>query len=126
MIEQIQPFAVKEQASVCREPDIFLTINTLFAADSARFKRFSVEYDQIVLDFSKHRIDQTILNSLVDLAQAQDLKRWIKTLFSSEQINYTEHRADALGSAFTSIEFRFFRSQSTGTATVGANVCFSG
>jgi len=68
-------------------------LKTLFAADPSRFKRFSVEHDQIVLDFSKHRIDQTILNGLVDLAQAQDLKQWIKTLFSSEQINYTEHRA---------------------------------
>ncbi|NWK82964.1 glucose-6-phosphate isomerase [Acinetobacter sp. SwsAc4] len=99
MIEQIQPFAVKEQASVVehlislQQQFKEVHLNTLFAADSARFKRFSVEYDQIVLDFSKHRIDQTILNSLVDLAQAQDLKRWIKTLFSSEQINYTEHRA---------------------------------
>jgi len=90
MIEQIQPFAIKEQASVVenlislQQQFKEVHLNTLFAADSARFKRFSVEYDQIVLDFSKHRIDQTILNSLVDLAQAQDLKRWIKTLFSSE------------------------------------------
>ena len=99
MIKQIQPFAVKEQASVVenlislQQQFKEVHLNILFAAEPARFKRFSVEYDQIVLDFSKHRIDQTILNSLVDLAQAQDLKRWIKTLFSSEQINYTEHRA---------------------------------
>lgn len=99
MIKQIQPFAVKEQASVVEHLSSLqqqfkeVHLNTLFAADPARFKRFSVEYDQIVLDFSKHRIDQTILNNLVDLAQTQDLKRWVKTLFSSEQINYTEHRA---------------------------------
>lgn len=99
MIKQIQPFAVKEQASVVenlislQQQFKEVHLNILFAAEPARFKRFSVEYDQIVLDFSKHRIDQTILNSLVDLAQAQNLKQWIKTLFSSEQINYTEHRA---------------------------------
>ncbi|MCH7395780.1 glucose-6-phosphate isomerase [Acinetobacter dispersus] len=99
MIKQIQPFTVKEPASVLEQlsslqkqiKDIHL--KELFAADPARFKHFSVEFDQIVLDFSKHRLDQNILNSLVDLAQAQDLKQWIKTLFSSEQINYTEHRA---------------------------------
>ncbi len=99
MIKQIQPFSVKEPASVLEQlsslqkqiKDIHL--KELFAADPARFKHFSVEFDQIVLDFSKHRLDQNILNSLVDLAQAQDLKQWIKTLFSSEQINYTEHRA---------------------------------
>ena len=99
MIKQIQPFTVKEPASVLEQlsslqrqiKDIHL--KELFAADPARFKYFSVECDQIVLDFSKHRLNKNVLNSLVDLAQAQDLKQWIKTLFSSEQINYTEHRA---------------------------------
>ncbi|MCH7292001.1 glucose-6-phosphate isomerase [Acinetobacter sp. ANC 3926] len=99
MIKQIQPFAVKAPASVLEHLSSLqkqikeVHLKTLFAADPSRFKRFSVEHDQIVLDFSKHRIDQHILNGLVDLAQAQDLKQWIKTLFSSEQINYTEHRA---------------------------------
>ena len=99
MIKQIQPFAVKAPASVLEHLSSLqkqikeVHLKELFAADPSRFKRFSVEHDQIVLDFSKHRIDQNILNGLVDLAQAQDLKQWIKTLFSSEQINYTEHRA---------------------------------
>ncbi|USA52729.1 glucose-6-phosphate isomerase [Acinetobacter sp. C32I] len=99
MIKQIQPFAVKAPALVLEHLSSLqkqikeVHLKTLFAADPSRFKRFSVEHDQIVLDFSKHRIDQNILNGLVDLAQAQDLKQWIKTLFSSEQINYTEHRA---------------------------------
>nr|WP_171067848.1 glucose-6-phosphate isomerase [Acinetobacter colistiniresistens] len=94
-----QPFTVKAPASVLEHLSSLqkqikeVHLKTLFAADPSRFKRFSVEHDQIFLDFSKHRIDQTILNGLVDLAQAQDLKQWIKTLFSSEQINYTEHRA---------------------------------
>lgn len=82
-----------EQLSSLQKQIKDIHLKELFAADPARFKHFSVEFDQIVLDFSKHRLDQNILNSLVDLAQAQDLKQWIKTLFSSEQINYTEHRA---------------------------------
>ena len=68
-------------------------LNQLFAEDSARFQHFSVEYDQIVLDFSKQRIDQNILNELVEFAQNQNLTEWIKRLFSLEQINYTEQRA---------------------------------
>lgn len=99
MIKNIQPFPVQEQASVLERlvslqkqfKDVHL--NTLFADDPARFSHFSVEHDQIVLDFSKHRVDQNILKALVELADAQSLGRWIKTLFSSEQINYTEHRA---------------------------------
>ncbi len=99
MIKHIQPFPVQEQASVL-ERLVYLQkqfkdvhLNTLFADDPARFSLFSVEHDQIVLDFSKHRVDQNILKALVELADAQSLGHWIKTLFSSEQINYTEHRA---------------------------------
>ncbi|NAR57741.1 glucose-6-phosphate isomerase [Acinetobacter haemolyticus] len=99
MIKHIQPFPVQEQASVLERlvslqkqfKDVHL--NTLFADDPARFSLFSVEHDQIVLDFSKHRVDQNILKALVELADAQSLGRWIKTLFSSEPINYTEQRA---------------------------------
>ncbi|QHI21240.1 glucose-6-phosphate isomerase [Acinetobacter haemolyticus] len=99
MIKHIQPFPVQEQVSVLERlvslqkqfKDVHL--NTLFADDPARFSHFSVEHDQIVLDFSKHRVDQNILKALVELADAQSLGRWIKTLFSSEQINYTEQRA---------------------------------
>lgn len=99
MIKHIQPFPVQEQASVLERlvslqkqfKDVHL--NTLFADDPARFSLFSVEHDQIVLDFSKHRVDQNILKALVELADAQSLGRWIKILFSSEQINYTEQRA---------------------------------
>ena len=68
-------------------------LTELFAADPLRFQSFSVQYDQIVLDFSKHRIDQSVLAALVQLAEAQALPQWIQRLFSLEQINYTEQRA---------------------------------
>ncbi|MFW2035708.1 glucose-6-phosphate isomerase [Acinetobacter junii] len=68
-------------------------LNTLFAEDSKRFNHFSVEYDQIVLDFSKHRINQSIINGLVKLADERNLGQWIQKLFSTELINYTEQRA---------------------------------
>lgn len=99
MTKQIHPFPVREQTSVVEQLAVLqkqfkdLHLNTLFSADEARFKRFSAEYDQIVFDFSKHRIDQQVLSQLVDLAHAQDLDGWIKRLFSCEQINYTEQRA---------------------------------
>lgn len=68
-------------------------LNQFFSDDLGRFDRFSVEQEQLVLDFSKHRIDQNVLNGLVDLAHAQDLTQWIQRLFSLEEINYTEQRA---------------------------------
>ncbi|ENW17505.1 glucose-6-phosphate isomerase [Acinetobacter haemolyticus] len=99
MIKHIQPFPVQEQASVLERlvslqkqfKDVHL--NTLFADDPARFSHFSVEHDQIVLDFSKHRINQSIINGLVELADERNLGQWIQKLFSTELINYTEQRA---------------------------------
>lgn len=55
-------------------------------------KKFSVILEQIVLDFSKHRIDQNVLNALIHFAETQNLENWIERLFSEEQINYTEQR----------------------------------
>lgn len=66
---------------------------TLFATDQQRFKRFSIECDEIIFDYSKHRIDPAVMNGLLDVARARDLQTWIKRLFSQEAINYTEQRA---------------------------------
>ncbi|MCH7337289.1 glucose-6-phosphate isomerase [Acinetobacter sp. NIPH 2699] len=99
MVNNLHPFPVKNQRVVLEHLSSLQEqlkeahLKQLFAADASRFTKFSVEYDQIVLDFSKHRIDQNILDGLVDLAHSQDLSQWIKKLFSSEQINFTEHRA---------------------------------
>ena len=99
MVKNIQPFLLKDQQAVIenlsdlQEQSKETHLNQLFAADPLRFQKFSVEYDQLVLDFSKHRINQQILDGLVDLAQTRDLAQWIRKLFSIEQINYTENRA---------------------------------
>ncbi|WP_416202910.1 glucose-6-phosphate isomerase [Acinetobacter sp. LoGeW2-3] len=68
-------------------------LTELFELDASRFKDFSVDLDPITFDFSKHRIDEQVIQSLVQLAQAQDLKQWIKQLFSHQEVNYTEQRA---------------------------------
>lgn len=64
-----------------------------FAENSQRFEQLSLQYDALTLDYSKQRLDQTVLTALVDLAQSSDLTTWIKRLFSHEPINYTENRA---------------------------------
>ncbi|MEQ1106131.1 glucose-6-phosphate isomerase [Acinetobacter ursingii] len=68
-------------------------INQLFAGDKDRFEQFSLHCDDLAFDFSKHRISQDILESLVAWADSKDLGQWIKRLFSQECINYTEKRA---------------------------------
>lgn len=68
-------------------------LTSLFAEDPNRFHKFSIHLQPITYDFSKHRVDQKVIDVLVQWANARDLKPWIKRLFSTEEINYTEQRA---------------------------------
>ena len=65
----------------------------LFAENSQRFEQHSIQFDQLTFDYSKHRIDQDIMQNLYDFADQKKLNEWTARLFSSEAINYTEHRA---------------------------------
>ena len=68
-------------------------LNQLFEQNSQRFDHFSVQFDQLFFDYSKQRIDQNILNALIEFAETQNLAAWIQILFSEHEINYTEQRA---------------------------------
>ncbi|MEL6632622.1 MAG: glucose-6-phosphate isomerase [Bacteroidota bacterium] len=65
----------------------------LFAQDPARFQRFSLQFEDILLDYSKNRITADTLQALQELAEAQDLKDAIEKMFSGDKINATEDRA---------------------------------
>lgn len=64
----------------------------LFAHDSKRFERFSVRACGLLLDYSKNRITPDILNTLLQLAEASNLRHHIKAMFQGEYINTTEQR----------------------------------
>jgi glucose-6-phosphate isomerase len=68
-------------------------LRDLFASDSNRGVRFSVEAAEIFLDYSKNRITEETLKLLIELAEASGLRRQIDAMFSGERINRTEHRA---------------------------------
>lgn len=65
----------------------------LFAADPARFERFTVKFEDILLDFSKNRINDRTMELLLDLAKETDLQDAIQQMFSGAEINETEGRA---------------------------------
>ena len=64
-----------------------------FANDSRRFKRFSVKTDDLFLDFSKNRIDQTTMDLLTNLAKERELEQLREAMFNGDKINFTEQRA---------------------------------
>ena len=65
----------------------------LFAQDSERFKKFSLEFEGLLLDFSKNRVTDETLPLLRALAVDRDVPGWAKKMFSGEKINITENRA---------------------------------
>ncbi len=64
-----------------------------FVADHSRFSRFSIQVEDLLVDFSKQRIDAKAVQLLTDLAEAADLAGWRKRLFAGEKINASEGRA---------------------------------
>ena len=65
----------------------------LFSQDAERFNKFSVKFEDILLDYSKNRIDQETMDKLFALADQQDVIGMAKKMYSGEKINSTEGRA---------------------------------
>ncbi len=65
----------------------------LFAKDPERFKKFSLQFNDIFVDYSKNRIDDQTIALLLQLAKECDLENAIKSMFNGEVINETENRA---------------------------------
>ncbi len=77
---------------------IFLTLQAshmreLFAEDPDRFKKFSVQFEDILIDYSKNIINDEALKLLLELAEETEVKQAIDAMFRGERINKTENRS---------------------------------
>ncbi len=68
-------------------------LRELFAADPARAQRFTLEFDEIYLDYSKQRINAETMTLLLALAEQADINGWIRRMFAGDTINESEGRA---------------------------------
>ncbi len=68
-------------------------LRDLFASDPDRFDKFSLQFEEILLDFSKNLITDETLSLLLDLARQAGVRSWIERMFRGERINNTEKRA---------------------------------
>ena len=69
------------------------TMREMFRADSARFDKFSLQLDGLLLDYSKNLITEESLALLLKLARQSKLDEWITRMFNGEKINASEQRA---------------------------------
>ncbi len=70
-----------------------MQLKDLFAADSSRFSKFSLRFEDILVDYSKNLMTDETKALLLKLARECDLKSAIQAMFSGEKINATEYRA---------------------------------
>jgi len=68
-------------------------LKELFVEDKNRFKKFSIKFNDILLDYSKNNINRRTIGFLTDLAKECDLLGAIEQMFTGEKINQTENRS---------------------------------
>ncbi|GAA5216736.1 glucose-6-phosphate isomerase [Corallincola platygyrae] len=81
--------ALGEHAEQMKQTDI----GTLFAQDTARFDKFSLQFHDILFDYSKNLLTDETLEKLLALADQTELKDAINKMFAGDEINATEGRA---------------------------------
>ncbi|WP_183563365.1 glucose-6-phosphate isomerase [Mucilaginibacter sp. SP1R1] len=68
------------------------SLKELFDTDNERFKKFSIQFEDILLDYSKNRVDEQTIALLIQLAKECSVNKAIEAMFSGEKINVTEGR----------------------------------
>jgi len=73
------------------------SIREAFQVDPARFDKFNLklkeEGNELLFDFSKNRIDESVMVELRYLAKVAKVEEMKKKMFDGEKINFTEDRA---------------------------------
>lgn len=70
-----------------------IQIKTLFDTDANRAQKFSLQWNNFLLDFSKNRITDETMQLLLELSEEVHLKDAIEKYFDGDAINQTEGRS---------------------------------
>lgn len=65
----------------------------LFKSDAMRGEKYSVQLENMLVDYSKNRVDDEVMKALFELARERGVEEKIKDMFSGKKINNTENRA---------------------------------
>ncbi len=68
-------------------------LKSLFAKNPQRFNDFSLQFEDLLFDFSKNLVDDKSLHWLLKLAEECGLESAKEAIFSGEKINATENRS---------------------------------
>ncbi len=59
-------------------------LRTLFEDDAQRFDKFSLQLEDLLFDYSKHRITAETVALLIELAEQTDVPQFIERMFRGE------------------------------------------
>src|SRR5512139_3368791 len=65
----------------------------MFSEDPERFTKFSLRFNDILVDYSKNTIDSQTIGLLLKLAEETEVRDAIDKMFSGSSINETEERS---------------------------------
>jgi len=95
MLKRLNPTTLKvwQDLSVHCEEMKNTHMRCLFEADPERFQKFSLIFEDMLVDFSKNIITDKTLSLLLSLAREVGVAEAIESMFRGERINETENRA---------------------------------
>jgi len=95
MLNNINPTQTKNWQNLSDHYDKINSIRMkdLFSRDPERFRKFSIRFNGILVDYSKNLITEDTLQLLLGLAHESGVKAAIASMFNGEKINGTENRA---------------------------------
>ncbi len=95
MLKKINPTQTKSWRKLADHFEQMKSVRMkdLFVQDPGRFNKFSLSFNDILLDYSKNRITEKTLQLLLGLADEAGIKEAIESMFAGEKINQTENRA---------------------------------
>ena len=95
MFPSINPTTTKAWAALESHYRLFeqVKMKDLFFNDEKRFSSYSLQFEEILFDYSKNIFTDNTLELLLQLAEECKLKEAINALFAGEPINATENRA---------------------------------
>ncbi|HHG88918.1 MAG TPA: glucose-6-phosphate isomerase [Devosia sp.] len=70
-----------------------ISMREMFASDPGRFDSFSATGCDILMDYSKNRVDADVMSSLFALARGSGVEEKRDAMWAGERINTTENRA---------------------------------
>jgi glucose-6-phosphate isomerase len=95
MLRKIDPTTTQSWKKLAAHYEKMKTVHmkSLFAADPERFAKFSLRFNDILVDYSKNIITGETRALLLDLAEELSLQEAIEKMFAGDAINETENRA---------------------------------